>query len=167
MDIKDIDISNVRFGRNYIKMIGFRDLTIEDAYKEYIKFLKFFKLFGTFKISMTKWFGIYAQLYKSYFYVRVYLIKEYVNIRNSLMKNRKINYEWYEDIELLFPFLPKDQYGFCFGQFYDTVFSLWLKYCTDYKLNYSEIIIKERPTFIESMIFKKCGYFPIVERREF
>lgn len=161
-----IDYSSVRFERNYYKMIGFKDLTIEEAYKEFTKFLKFFKLMGTFNRTMANWFKTSAQLYHSYFNTRAYLFAQYVNIRNNALKNNyeRINYRWYEDIELLFPFLPKNEYGFCFGEFWDAVFNLWLTYCTDNGLNWSEILVDnvQYPTNIA--VLKLNGYFPKRER---
>lgn len=159
--MSEFDFSRVRFERNYYKMIGFKDLTIEDAYKEFIKFLKFFNLMGTFNYSMAQWFGTSAQLYHSYFHTRAYFGANYAVIRNSVPRNGygRINYVWYEDTELLMPFIPKNEYGFHFNKFWDTVFKLWLNYCTDNKLNYSEILVDNESHPTNLGVLKLNGYF--------
>ena len=163
--MSEFDFSRVRFERNYYKMIGFKDLTIEDAYKEFVKFLKYFNLMGVFNYGMTFKFGTSAQVYRSYFHTRMFFLANYANIRNSVLKNDygRINYVWYEDVELLFPFLPKNEYGFLFGKFWNAVYNLWLDYCTDNKLNSSEILVGGLPHPTNLAVLKLNGYFPKTE----
>lgn len=164
--MSEFDFSRVRFERNYYKMIGFKDLTIEDAYKEFIKFLKFFNLMGTFNYTMSQRFGTSAQVYRSYFHTRAYFGAKYAVIRNSVPRNNgygRINYVWYEDTELLMPFIPKNEYGFYFNEFWNAVYNLWLDYCTDNKLNSSEILVGGLPHPTNLAVLKLNGYFPKTE----
>ena len=160
-----IDFKSFRLDYHYSRMIGFKQLSIDDAYREYMKFLKYFGFMGSFNTCMVWRFKTFSQMYKAYFHARAKLIKGYVDFNNKrkdiyTMKPNLLNYNWYEDIELLFPFVPKDDGAFMLGGYWDTVLSMWLEYCSENKLYNSEIILNDEKELIDIGILRMCGYFP-------
>jgi hypothetical protein len=159
-------------------MIGYKDLYIDEAYKHFIGFLKYFKIYGSFHLQMMKTYGSFAQLYKIYFEKRVLHYQDFCdsNNRYSEYRNATTLYPWYEDLKLLFPFLFDDDEDDDEAILTDeldkktishwlTIKDLWLEYCHENKLYNSTIILRKidyentcdtRRTWQE--VLEECGF---------
>ena len=172
-----INHNYLTYERNYHKMIGYKDLYMEDAYKHFIHFLKYIKVYGSFRLQMTKLFGSFAQLYKIYFEKRILHYQDFCDCqyRNGVRTTTTL-YHWYEDRVLLFPFLydyDEDNYDDTLRRDLDrktitnwlAVKDLWLEYCHENKLYNSAIILRKtdyedtcntRRTWQE--VLEECGF---------
>lgn len=164
---------------NYHKMIGYKDLYIDEAYNHFIGFLKYFKIYGSFHLQMMKTYGSFAQLYKIYFQKRVLHYQDFCDCqrRNGIGTTATL-YPWYEDLKLLFPFLFDEDEDEDYDEailtnvldkktisYWLTIKDLWLEYCHENKLYNSTIILRKidyedtcdtRCTWQE--VLEECGF---------
>lgn len=157
--------NSVTFDPHWKKMIGDKELTTDEAYKEWIKFLKGFKYYDFFLSNMRKYFGNNCFMYKKYFSVYTSYMTECVNTKDY---GRPYWYYWTMDRHLIKPFTYTHAFREKRRREIDVklmeISKMWEHYCSDKKLTYSMIIPDKKDDYTD---IRGCSWEKILEECDY